>query len=74
MNDKFDEASLNEQAINDVETARLALRWALDKIRGYHEEDLKIRQNLQEKSSQVTFLESFDFRTCGDVDLGNFHQ
>ena len=58
MNEKFDEASLNEQAINDVETARLALRWALDKIRGYHEEDLKIRQNLQEKSSQVTFLEN----------------
>ena len=58
MNEKFDEASLNEQAINDVETARLALRWALDKIRVYHEEDLKIRQNLQEKSSQVTFLEN----------------
>ena len=58
MNEKFDEASLNEQAINDVETARLALRWALDKIRGFHEEDLKIRQNLQEKSSQVTFLEN----------------
>jgi chromosome segregation ATPase len=58
MNEKFDEASLNEQAINDVETARLALRWALDKIRGLHEEDLKTRQNLQEKSSQVTFLEN----------------
>lgn len=58
MNEKFDETSLNEQAINDVETARLALRWALDKIRGFHEEELKIRQNLQEKSSQVTFLEN----------------
>jgi hypothetical protein len=58
MNEKFDESSLNEQAINDVETARLALRWALDKIRSFHEEDLKLRQNLQEKSSQVTFLEN----------------
>ncbi len=58
MNDKFDESSLNEQAINDVETARLALRWALDKIRGLHEEDLKTKQNLQEKSSQVSFLEN----------------
>ncbi|MBI5743574.1 MAG: hypothetical protein HY952_03405 [Elusimicrobia bacterium] len=58
MNEKFDESSLNEQAINDVETARLALRWALDKLRSYHEEDLKTRQNLQEKSSQVTFLEN----------------
>jgi hypothetical protein len=58
MNEKFDESSLNEQAINDVETARLALRWALDKIRGQHEEDLKLRQNLQEKSSQVAFLEN----------------
>ena len=58
MNEKFDESSLNEQAINDVETARLALRWALDKLRGFHEEDLKLRQNLQEKSSQVTFLEN----------------
>ncbi|OGR45573.1 MAG: hypothetical protein A2X35_04285 [Elusimicrobia bacterium GWA2_61_42] len=58
MNEKFDESSLNEAAINDVETARLALRWALDKIRGLHEEDLKTRQNLQEKSSQVAFLEN----------------
>ncbi|MHB0995522.1 MAG: hypothetical protein ACYC2I_04035, partial [Elusimicrobiales bacterium] len=58
MNEKFDESSLNEQAINDVETARLALRWALDKIRSLHEEDLKVRQNLQEKSSQVAFLEN----------------
>jgi chromosome segregation ATPase len=58
MNEKFDESSLNEQAINDVETARLALRWALDKIRTLHEEDLKVRQNLQEKSSQVAFLEN----------------
>ncbi|HAT71560.1 MAG TPA: hypothetical protein DCS63_01940 [Elusimicrobia bacterium] len=58
MNEKFDESSLNETAINDVETARLALRWALDKIRGLHEEDLKTRQNLQEKSSQVAFLEN----------------
>ena len=58
MNEKFDESSLNEQAINDVETARLALRWALDKIRGLHEDDLKTRQNLQEKSSQVAFLEN----------------
>ena len=58
MKENFDESSLNEQAINDVETARLALRWALDKIRGLHEEDLKTRQNLQEKSSQVAFLEN----------------
>ncbi|OGR66929.1 MAG: hypothetical protein A2081_00020 [Elusimicrobia bacterium GWC2_61_19] len=58
MNEKFDESSLNEAAINDVETARLALRWALDKIRGLHEDGLKQRQNLQEKSSQVSFLEN----------------
>ena len=58
MNDNFDEASLDEQTINDVETARLALRWALGKIRVLHEEDLKTRQNLQEKSSQVSFLEN----------------
>ena len=58
MNEKFDESSLNETTINDVETARLALRWALDKIRALHEDDLKTRQNLQEKSSQVAFLEN----------------
>lgn len=58
MKENFDESSLNEAAINDVETARLALRWALDKIRGLHEEDLKTRQNLQEKNSQVAFLEN----------------
>ncbi|MDA8132433.1 MAG: hypothetical protein M0011_13100 [Elusimicrobia bacterium] len=58
MSQNFDESSLNEQAITDVETARLALRWALDKIRSLHEEDLKTRQNLQEKSSQVAFLEN----------------
>ncbi|MDD2803915.1 MAG: hypothetical protein PHV33_00020 [Elusimicrobiales bacterium] len=58
MNENFDESSLNEAAINDVETARLALRWALDKIRALHEEDLKTRQNLQEKNSQVAFLEN----------------
>jgi len=58
MNENFDESSLNEAAINDVETARLALRWSLDKIRALHEEDLKTRQNLQEKNSQVAFLEN----------------
>ena len=58
MNDKFDESSLNEATINDVETARLALRWALDKIHALAEEDMKSRQNLQEKSSQVVFLEN----------------
>ncbi|MDO8806559.1 MAG: hypothetical protein Q7R35_19270 [Elusimicrobiota bacterium] len=58
MSDNFDESSLNEAAINDVETARLALRWALDKIRALHEDDVKIRQNLQDKSSQVSFLEN----------------
>ncbi|HBA61137.1 MAG TPA: hypothetical protein DCZ92_10025 [Elusimicrobia bacterium] len=58
MNEKFDESSLNEAAITDVETARLALRWALDKIRGLSEQDMKSRQNLQEKTSQVAFLEN----------------
>ncbi|HAF95528.1 MAG: hypothetical protein A2X34_04685 [Elusimicrobia bacterium GWC2_51_8] len=58
MNEKFDENSLNEKAINDVETARLALRWSLDKIRGLQEEALKTRQDLQERSSQVAFLEN----------------
>lgn len=58
MNEKFDENSLNEKTINDVETARLALRWSLDKIRGLQEEALKTRQNLQERSSQAAFLEN----------------
>jgi len=58
MNEKFDENSLNEKAINDVETARLALRWALDKIRGLQEDSLKTRQDLQERSSQAAFLEN----------------
>src|SRR3989338_6902197 len=58
MKENFDESSLNEQAINDVETARLALRWALDKIRVLHEEDLKTRQHLQDTASQVSFLEN----------------
>ncbi|OGS08159.1 MAG: hypothetical protein A2270_03720 [Elusimicrobia bacterium RIFOXYA12_FULL_51_18] len=57
MKDQFDESSLNEQAINDVETARLALRWALDKIRALQEETLRAKQNLQEKSAQTSFLE-----------------
>ena len=58
MTEKFDENSLNEKAINDVETARLALRWSLDKIRGLQEEALKTRQDLQERSSQAAFLEN----------------
>ncbi|HAH31101.1 MAG TPA: hypothetical protein DCL44_02175 [Elusimicrobia bacterium] len=58
MNEKFDENSLNEAAINDVETARLALRWSLDKIRALQEEGLKDRQNLQERGSQLSFLEN----------------
>jgi len=57
MKDQFDESSLNEQAINDVETARLALRWALDKIRALQEDTLRTKQNLQEKSAQASFLE-----------------
>ncbi|MCX5784093.1 MAG: hypothetical protein NTX59_00205 [Elusimicrobia bacterium] len=58
MNEKFDENSLNEQTINDVETARLALRWSLDKIRVLQEEGLKNRQNLQDRASQSAFLEN----------------
>jgi len=58
MNDKFDESSLNETAINDVETARLALRWALDRIRALQEDTLRAKQNLQERTAQTVFLES----------------
>lgn len=57
MKDQFDESSLNEAAINDVETARLALRWALDKIRALQEDSLRSKQLIQEKSSQTSFLE-----------------
>jgi chromosome segregation ATPase len=57
MTEQFDEASLNEKAINDVETGRLALRWALDKIRALQEDALRGKQTVQEKSSQVAFLE-----------------
>ncbi|MCK5358955.1 MAG: hypothetical protein KAJ48_11215, partial [Elusimicrobiales bacterium] len=42
----------------DIETAKLALRWALDKIKGLQEDNLKSKQNVQEKSSQITFLEN----------------
>ncbi len=58
MSEQFDEASLNEKAINDVETARLALRWALDKIRVLQEDALRSRQDLQERSAQASFLEN----------------
>ena len=58
MEHQFDESSLNETAINDVETARLALRWALDKIRTLQEESLRGAANLQEKSAQLSFLEN----------------
>jgi len=58
MNNQFDESSLNEASINDVETARLALRWALDKIRALQEDTLRTKQNLQEKTAQTSFLES----------------
>ena len=58
MPDQFDESSLNEEAITDVETARLALRWALDKIRALQEDAMRSRQNLQEKSSQAAFIEN----------------
>ncbi|MFA6434306.1 MAG: hypothetical protein WCW52_06385 [Elusimicrobiales bacterium] len=57
MKDQFDEASFNEAAITDVETARLALRWALDKLRTLQEETLRAKQNLQEKTAQTAFLE-----------------
>jgi len=58
MSEQFDEASLNEKAINDVETARLALRWALDKIRALQEDAMRVKQNLQERTSQASFLEN----------------
>ncbi len=58
MEHQFDESSLNEQAINDVGTARLALRWALDKIRLLQEDTLRSKQNLQDKSAQLTFIEN----------------
>ena len=58
MNEQFDESSLNEAAITDVETARLALRWALDKIRAAQEDALRAKQNLQDRTAQTAFLES----------------
>ena len=32
MANQWEESSFDEQAIGDIETAKLALRWALDKI------------------------------------------
>ena len=58
MEHQFDESSLNEAAINDVGTARLALRWALDKIRLLQEDTFRSKQTLQDKSAQLTFVEN----------------
>ncbi|MCG2726311.1 MAG: hypothetical protein L6420_08700 [Elusimicrobia bacterium] len=58
MANQWDESTFNEQAIGDIETARLALRWALDKIKYLQEDNLKFKQNVQEKNSQINFLEN----------------
>jgi predicted nucleic acid-binding Zn-ribbon protein len=58
MANQWEESNFDEQAIGDIETAKLALRWALDKIKGLQEDGLKSKQNVQEKSSQITFLEN----------------
>lgn len=58
MEHQFDESSLNEAAINDVGTARLALRWALDKIRLLQEDTFRSKQTLQDKSAQLSFVEN----------------
>ena len=58
MANQWEESNFNEQAISDIETARLALRWALDKIKGIQEDNLKFKQNVQEKNSQINFLEN----------------
>ncbi|MBI4656702.1 MAG: hypothetical protein HY746_08165, partial [Elusimicrobia bacterium] len=58
MTNQWDESSFNEQTITDVETARLALRWSLDKIRALQEDLLKTKQDFQEKSGQIGFLEN----------------
>ena len=58
MNNQFDGSALNEADINDVETARKALRWTLDKIRALQEETLRVKQKLQEKTARTDFLES----------------
>ncbi|MBI4057236.1 MAG: hypothetical protein HY399_06790 [Elusimicrobia bacterium] len=54
----WEEASFSEQAINDVDTARLALRWALDRIRILQDEMARTEQTVQDKSSQVAFLDN----------------
>ncbi|MEA3306892.1 MAG: hypothetical protein U9Q34_03805, partial [Elusimicrobiota bacterium] len=58
MANQWDESNFDEQAIGDIETARLALRWALDKVKGLQEDSLKFKQTVQEKNSQINFLEN----------------
>lgn len=58
MANQWEDSNFDEQAIGDIETAKLALRWSLDKIKGLQEDGLKIKQSLQEKSSQIVFLEN----------------
>ncbi len=58
MANPWEDASFNEQTIPDVETARLALRWSLDRIRGLQDETVHLRQSMQDKSSQIAFLDN----------------
>ncbi|MGC8728407.1 MAG: hypothetical protein ACP5SD_03970, partial [Elusimicrobiales bacterium] len=53
----FNENDLNIDALGDIETARSALRWALDKIRRMSDELLRVKQDLHDKNSQINFLE-----------------
>ncbi|MBI4051117.1 MAG: hypothetical protein HY400_01285 [Elusimicrobia bacterium] len=58
MAQPWEETSFSEEAINDIQTARLALRWALDRIHALQDEIIKFEQTVQDKSSQVAFLDN----------------
>lgn len=55
--DPWEEPRFTEEGLTDLETARLSFRWALDKIRVLQEEVARLKGALQEKSSQLRFLE-----------------
>lgn len=54
----WEDASFNEETITDMATARLALRWSLDRIRALQDENLRVKQSLQDKGSQIVFLDN----------------
>lgn len=56
--DSFDESSFDETAINDVDTARAALRWSLDRIHQLQDDLGTLRETLQDKTSQISYLDT----------------